>query len=311
MYQVKDIYQDPQMVSINKNILNAFMLTSPLTVSDLNELGLLTKTPSYYDLEKKWQPGEKDYYKIITGVLDDQAILVSDNIPTLEEQLASKANFFEAIQPELDTILNKAVPNMQSHIEQFYLAGKNAGFKEMEVASFFGESDKHALFTLQNYNFDLVKNTSDDMVRGMREVIWQGIAKGETNEVIAEQMLKMPLEPLITSNGRVISSVNRAEMITRTESMRSMNQGSLLSFQQYGVEMIDVPPTGTEGEWDCDCPDIVDGSPYPIKKVPYLPGHPHCTHTYAPSSEPIEGVMDPDTYINLVLQGETPVIELT
>jgi hypothetical protein len=41
-----------------------------------------------------------------------------------------------------------------------------------------------------------------------------------------------------------------------------------------------------------------------------LPLHPGCTHTYAPHIMPVEGVMDPDTYVNLVLGGETPVVAL-
>ena len=129
-----------------------------------------------------------------------------------------------------------------------------------------------------------------------------GTARGDGIPEISKQILQLPMQPLQTVNGRMITPQVRADMIARTESMRALNQGSMLSFQQYGVDMVEIPPSGTEGDWDCDCDELVDGSPYPIDKAPELPAHPNCTHTYAPAKEPISGAMDPDEYINLVLQ---------
>lgn len=221
-------------------------------------------------------PGMDDFTSIINQIWSDQTQTTVKYIDSLELQLNQKRDFMKLIQPELDSILNKAVPTMEEHIEQFYAAGKQYGFDAMEVSTFFGNSDRHALYTLKQYNFDLVKNANNDLIRGIRQIIWQGTARGDSIPEISKALQKLPMEPLQTVNGRWISPKVRSTMIARTESMRAMNQGSLLSFEQMGVEMIDIPPTGTEGKWKCDCPEIVAGSPYPIDKVPYLPRHTHC-----------------------------------
>lgn len=253
-------------------------------------------------MTKKTLPGVDDYTKLIQGIWKDQTRTSVKYLDTLQQQLFEKANFMEEIQPQLDKILEKAAPTMEKHIEQFYAAGKTLGYDQMKVASFFGNSDRHALFTLKNYNFDLIRNASNDLINGIRREVWQGTARGDAVDVIAKEILRLPMEPLQTSSGRMISPQVRADMIARTESMRALNQGTLLSFQQYGVEMVEVPPSGTEGDWNCDCEDIVDGSPYPINEAPVLPDHPNCTHTYSPVMEAVSGVMDPNEYVNLVLE---------
>ena len=105
----------------------------------------------------------------------------------------------------------------------------------------------------------------------------------------------------------MISSNVRADAIARTESMRALNQGTLLSYQQYGIEYVEIPPSGTEGDWNCDCQDLVEGGPYRIEEAPELPAHPNCTHTYRPSSPPNDTPEDPDSYYNLATGEETTV----
>lgn len=250
--------------------------------------------------------GEKAYTKTINNVLTKQATTVSNHVQDWEGLLKDRYTFFDTIQLELNNILYDSVPSMEKHIEGFYSVGKSSGFKEMAVKSFFGESDKHALYTLKNYNFDLIRNLSQNHQNNIREAIWQGTARGDSVQSIAKEIL---IQPLKTVDGRMISPEVRAQSIARTESMQAMNQGHLMSYQQYGVERVDI----LIGDPNDECADFPDGNPYDINdpNMPELPAHTNCVCTYSPADSPnVEGAMDPDTYVNLVLQGETPVIEV-
>jgi hypothetical protein len=263
---------------------------------------------------KDFPDGTAGYIKFLDSVDTKQIAAVTDELGSWEKHLLDVDLFMDRVEPELNNILKDSAPTMEKHVEGFYNAGKEVGFKQMDVASFFGESDKHALYTLKNYNFDLIVTKSEDFRDKVRSEVWKGTARGDSIEAIAKNIRQEPVNPIYNPYYKAkMNQEDRSILIARTESMRAMNQGHLLSYQQYAVEQVDIPESGTEGDFNCDCPDAVDGSPYDINdpNLPLVPLHPNCTHTYAPHGMPtVEGAMDPDTYINLVLGGATPVVAL-
>ncbi|OPX61223.1 MAG: hypothetical protein A4E25_00022 [Methanobacterium sp. PtaB.Bin024] len=240
-------------------------------------------------------PGEKKLNKILTGMITEQLetarkAIINGAKEGYELSLA-RYNFFESIDKDLNDILYKTAGNVDKHIENFYNKGKSEGFKLMEVKSYFGPADKQALFNLKNYNFDLIRSIDTGLRNNIRTEVWRGVARGDSIPQVASRIRELNLEPIPAGN-RMMSPVERAKNIARTETMRARNTGTKMSLKNYGVTMVEIPESGTEGDWDCECPDLVEGSPYPIDEVPDLPAHPNCTHTYAPASEPFAEPVD-------------------
>lgn len=253
------------------------------------------------DLDKitDWLPGEKELYNTIITIIKEQLTISADSVDQANTDALERIRFWEKITPELDKVLYKHAPTMEEHIENIYKLGKKHGFSELQVKSFFGVADKQALFTLKNYNFDLIKNLSDDLRTQIRREVWTGVAKGDTIRAITKRIKTLDIKPIQAGN-RVISPVQRAKLIARTETMRAVNQGELLAFQQYGITHIEIISSGDERV--CKYCKGQHGKIYPLKTAKIPPFHPACCCTVAaadkPSKEPID-IKDEDM-INLV-----------
>lgn len=258
----------------------------PLSYDDLAEHfveGLLKAEDHHHDhihlANAKPVTGEKELSDIITRMITDQLetarqAIINGAEESYELNLA-RYNFFESIDKDLNKILYKTADNVDEHIENLYEKGKAEGFKLMEVKSYFGPADKQALFNLKNYNFDLIKSIDTGLRNNIRTEVWRGVARGDSIPQIASRIKELNLEPIPAGN-RMMSPEERAKSIARTETMRARNTGTKMSLKNYGVTMVEIPESGTEGDWDCECPDLVEGSPYPIDEVPDLPAHPNC-----------------------------------
>lgn len=78
-----------------------------------------------------------------------------------------------------------------------------------------------------------------------------------------------------------------AKRIARTEAAAIQSQGTLLAYEEMGVQWVNVQ--WTEGRYPCDiCPPIADGGPYPINRVPDggIPFHPNCRCAYSIAEPP-------------------------
>jgi hypothetical protein len=168
----------------------------------------------------------------------------------------------------------------------------------MAVDAFTGQSDTQALYTLTQYDFGLVTNLSDDLKNKIQYTIWNGVAENQGIPSIAKALEQTTLEPLQVGN-RLIDILTRAMMIVKTEAVRVNNQGLLLSFKQYGVQMADI--ITSPGVCD-DCADIAANGPYPIDNIPDggPPFHPNCCCTLIAASDPTDTATDPESYFNLV-----------
>lgn len=112
------------------------------------------------------------------------------------------------------------------------------------------------------------------------------IIKGEPPREAAKRILKKYRAELGERWGGAKVS---AERIARTEAAAIQAEGTLLAYEQMGVEWVNVH--WTEGNYPCNiCPPIADGGPYPIRDIPGggIPFHPNCRCAYS-AAEPPKG----------------------
>ena len=214
-------YYGSNMVRVDKNILNAFMLTSDLTVQDLNELDLLQKTDEQSILKEgnAWPPGpSKAFHKLIESLLNQHVEIATDYIKEAEATSIMKADFLQGIEPQLTDLVYSSAPDIAGYVKEFYDLGKENGFKDMGVDAFTGQSDIHALYTLTQYDFGLVRNLTDDLKNEIQYCIWNGVAESQGIPTIAEALQNTTLESLQVGN-RVIDIPTRAMMIAKTEAL--------------------------------------------------------------------------------------------
>ena len=224
---------------------------------------------------KAWPKGpSKVFHDLILSLMNQQVSLTQDYLKEAEANAIMKTDFLQGITPQLDQVVYSSAPDVASYVKDFYNLGKDNGFSSMKVDTFTGQADTNALYSLTQYDFGLVTNLSDDLRNEIQYTVWNGVADSNGIPTIAKALEQTTLEPLTVGN-RVIDIPTRAMMIAKTEAVRANNQGLLMSFKQYGVQMVDV----VNGPNPCDdCQDIADNGPYPIDDIPDggPPFHPNC-----------------------------------
>lgn len=227
---------------------------------------------------------ENDLYTSILETINKQMKTADDWLKTKEaeqyfyEQTQLKANFFNDIENEMSTILNTDAKNYNDHFEKLYNAGATAGYKQLFQTPLWTEADKRAMFYVQNYGFDRIRNLSEECKTSVREEIWRGVAEGESMDKVARKIRDIPLTPLTNSS---LSPSDRARMIAITETSRAVNAGTIQSYSNYGLDQVDILTVGEEA---CEeCADLESQNPWPIQEATGLiPAHPLCRCTFAP-----------------------------
>ena len=277
---------------------------------------ILIKKADQNDQPQQWMPHEKEYMESIVQNLKDQIegsvafmrdsdamkVLVEKNFDGLDEQINLLNSFNQALEPYLNDILYNQADTFKDFTDKFYQAGKEAGFSDMDVQTYMSGIDDHALYEVSNYDFGLIQNVSNDLRSAIKDVVGKGVMNGKTVPELAKDIRATGIQPIRSGyTGKMLTVDQRSTLIARTESMRAMNQGTLVSYQQYGVKQVDV--VGDDDDATCDdCEDAMGGSPYPIDDAPEIPMHPGCRHTYAAHDSASDSPSDVslDNYVSLV-----------
>jgi len=234
---------------------------------------------------------KKQYYdlvmQIITSIIAGAgaAVVAAGTVAAL-----SSLDISSQMETLIAGIIADNTSDITDAINSFYDEGKDAAFNEMNVEPYTSDIDEVASNDLVVYNVDLVTNASDDLKDAIQDQIQQGLDNGETINAIAERLNDLPLEP-VQAGERMISPEDRAQMIARTESMRAINQASMVSYQQYGVEWVNI----VGGADPCDeCQEYQDNSPYKMDDpdLPVIPAHPNCEDGYSPADDPDSSASD-------------------
>lgn len=193
--------------------------------------------------------------------------------------------FFDSsdFKDELNNLIDENVESSSTFIEEFYMIGARLGYKQLRKGMNLSPADTEALYIIQQYNFDLIRNLNTELCVGIRETIFNAVATGQSTQTTKKQLLELPLEPLTYTNMRngklietTISPMRRAEMIARTEHARAVNTGTLQAYENYNVGEVEIITAGDDDVCD-DCLDLESNNPYTLNEAQdLLPVHPNC-----------------------------------
>ena len=151
------------------------------------------------------------------------------------------------------------------------MVGASLGYRQLRKGMMLSTADKEALYFVQQYNFDLIRNLNTELCVGIRETIFNAVATGQSTEKTKQKLLELPLEPL----GNVSPS-RRAEMIARTEHARAVNTGTLQAYENYNVNKVEIITAGDDNVCE-DCIFFEEHNPYSLSEAQeILPVHPNC-----------------------------------
>jgi len=244
--------------------------------------------------------GAEEFWKLIDSLLDEHVTITKKHVLAAKKNTSLNFEYLRQIYPEIDNIIQEAVPDIRTYTEKFYAAGKKAGFTDMGVKAFTGAADTNAMYHLTNYNFELIRNLTDDLAAGVRQEVWQGVARDRGLKEIAKRIEKVPdLVPLRRGN-RVWTIKERAMLQAHTESTRARHQGIYMSFKNYGVTKQEL--VNTLWERLCKlCKSRASENPYDIEDPDgWAPIHVTCYCSNIAAEDPAEKASDPDEFMNMV-----------
>jgi len=239
---------------------------------------------------KRLTRGEQEYLRAILSGVDNQLMTTAEWLGTDEAKIffrtrqAEINEFFEnsGIMEELSTIINSNVSDSESLMRRFYQVGTALGYHDLHQRLVYSPADREALYTLTQYNFDLIRDVNVNIREGIRETLFGAVASGQGAEETTRQLLSLDLKPLPIRDKqtgeivRMMSTRTRARMIARTEHARAVNTGTLQAYANYGVEKAEIITVGDSDVCD-DCLDLEDKNPYTLEEaMNLLPAHPNC-----------------------------------
>ena len=234
---------------------------------------------------KSLTPEELAYLESLNNGLDNQLALIAEFLGSEEYAELSYMSqqqidaFFRnsGIKQKLDDLIRYNASDSEQFIRRFYKIGAELGYEDIGGVLAYTQADRIALYTLTDYNFNLVTNLNTELREGIREVIFNAVAAGDGYQTTMRNLMDLPLTP-INNN---ISVRTRAEMIARTEHARAVNTGTLQAYVNYGVTQVEIITAG-DGLVCDDCIDAEDNNPWSINEAQgLLPMHPNCRCAFA------------------------------
>ena len=192
---------------------------------------------------------ELQYYNNLTRALDQTIDKYVDWLGTPDAQKVFYENdkyaeeFFDSIDLELDEIINDTSLSVDKIVEKIYNKGLNQGYKDIRRRFHFSDACKYGLKATQEYNFELIRNVSDDLRDTIKHHIFRGVAEGQSIHEVARAITDSGLEPL---HGKSMSAYQRASLIAHTEIARSMTTGRLQAYANYGVKKVKILTAGDD-----------------------------------------------------------------
>lgn len=221
---------------------------------------------------------ELQYYNDLTRLFDKTISKYIDWLDTPEarklfyEQIKAKEEYFEAIDKDIDDIIQDTSLSADRIIEKIYNKGLQYGYKDINRLPVFNDACKYGLKATQEYNFELIQSVTDDLKESIKHHIFRGVAEGQSVHEVARAITDSGLEPL---EGKTLTAYQRASLIARTEIARSMSTGRLQAYANYGVEKVKILTAGDDNV----CPICRNAKKniYTLEQASNLvPFHPAC-----------------------------------
>lgn len=221
---------------------------------------------------------ELQYYNDLTRLFDK---IISQHIDWLDsseaqkvfyEEIQNREEYFKNIDKDLDDIIQDTSLSADRIIEKIYRKGLNYGYRDINRLPVFNDACKYGLKATQEYNFELIKSVSDDLIDSIRHHIFRGVAEGQSIHEVARTITDSGLKPL---ENKTLTAYQRASLIARTEIARSMTTGRLQSYANYGVEKVKILTAGDDNV--CPICRKAEKKIYTLEQASNLvPFHPAC-----------------------------------
>lgn len=187
---------------------------------------------------------------------------LSPELKGLISDILNKFLNYIAAAPLKDFVYNK--------IESEYRRGLDAG--ELNFNMNF-TPDYHTVSFIQQYAFDNVTKLTDDMKDNLRKALAIGLMNGEGISALKLRVLDV-----------MDTTINRAEMITRTETVRAFNMGHYQASKDSGLDLRKKWSTHEDERTCTECMSLdeqeVDMSAHfrtsTGKELLLSPAHPNC-----------------------------------
>jgi SPP1 gp7 family putative phage head morphogenesis protein len=210
--------------------------------------------------------------KVVAGLgLKTRALASGYTPPLTPEQLQ---RVIEQAMPWLlwqaRQVARQATLQAYSHGQKYAdLQLKRAGVDVQPV--FFRDADARALDILQSRNLTALRGISEETNKRIVSELTDGLMKGEGADKLAARLTQA-----VDTIG-----ITRARAMARTEVMYSLNQASMIRYDQQGVSRV-VWIAGADGRC-CDECLALNGKIFDTDNVPDIPKHVNCRCCLAPA----------------------------
>lgn len=182
-----------------------------------------------------------------------------------QERQDRLTTFFEdsGIHKQWNDIIQHRAENGADLVTQIYDMARH---QNVDETIFDYTSQERAVFNrLADNQYELVKDVTEQQVKGIRRLLIEDYAKGVNPNKTS--LKRIQLEPM---NGRSCSE--RAQLIARTETARTVNCAALMQYYDEGVQFVELLC-----EDGCDECKKHQGKQVPIMEALDMPTiHPNC-----------------------------------
>lgn len=244
----------------------------------------------YEDLppeEDKYYREKEDYYDFLLEFLLGLCLIAIAWIESNEGQLNYNQEgllpltFFQNLDKSLTDFIYSNSDKINIFIRKFFTNGLKDACYDLGIpynASYLDLVRQRALSFVEHTNFEYISNVSNTLKEDIRSVLKEGIQEGKSVEEIKKDLEQLPIKQ--SSTGK-FSPAQRAEMIAKTEYMRSYHAGVISVFEENGIEYVNIL---NHGDNICDyCIGLSSMNPWRIDDAKFLiPAHPRCKCTFEP-----------------------------
>lgn len=173
---------------------------------------------------------------------------------------------------ELEEIIDDNTDESDDYVATFFYLGQEVAYNQLTNPIENTVADITALNILTNYTHELIDDINHELLDGIIGAVSVGVLGGLAISEVIEKIINLPSTPIDSQ----VSVETRTVMSAVTEYTRGVNTGTLQTYSNNGVKLVDIITAGDDLVCD-DCLDLEANNPYTLSEVTGLiPCHPNC-----------------------------------